>query len=362
MNVTIVDCFETWEQRVDLLYNYFINKGDDVCVYMSDWLHFSKKRRIDQKKGFNFIHSTPYKRNISLARLYSHSKLAKDIFKELKKKNIDVLWVLIPPNSFVKAAAKYKLLYPNVKLIFDVIDMWPETMPVRKIKSFPLIRFWRGLRDRYINFADTVVTECNLYQNVLKTSVDMNNMITLYLARVPKDFKSKPCLPENQWNLCYLGSINNIIDIEEIIRIIIELGTKKPVTLHIIGDGEKREELVESARKAGATVINYGKVFDQTEKQKIFDKCHYGLNIMKSSVFVGLTMKSIDYFEAGLPIINSIRGDTWELVEKKELGINIDKLNPNFYDIKQRNNCRIFFENQFSVINFNQTLDRIINR
>ena len=63
-------------------------------------------------------------------------------------------------------------------------------------------------------------------------------------------------------------------------------------------------------KSAGAEVFYHGKVFDSKEKNRIFETCHYGLNIMKDSVFVGLTMKSMDYFE-GLPIINNIQGDTW---------------------------------------------------
>ena len=44
---------------------------------------------------------------------------------------------------------------------------------------------------------------------------------------------------------------------------------------------------------------------------------------MKESVCVGLTMKSIDYFQHGLPIINNIPADTAELVEKYGVGVNI---------------------------------------
>ena len=53
--------------------------------------------------------------------------------------------------------------------------------------------------------------------------------------------------------------------------------------------------------------------------------CHFGLNIMKASVCVGLTMKSIDYFRHGLPIINSIPADTQELVEREKIGIQLNE-------------------------------------
>ena len=48
----------------------------------------------------------------------------------------------------------------------------------------------------------------------------------------------------------------------------------------------------------------------------------FGINMMKPGICVGLTMKSIDYFCYGLPLINNIPGDTWKLVEKEQIGIN----------------------------------------
>ena len=70
-------------------------------------------------------------------------------------------------------------------------------------------------------------------------------------------------------------------------------------------------------------VYSYGPVYDSIEIKDKIGKCHFGLNIMKSNVQVGLTMKSMTYMGLGIPIINNISGDTWRLVEKKYIGINI---------------------------------------
>ena len=359
MNVVIVNCFDTYEHRVDLLHNFFENRGDKVIVYTSTFRHFEKVERTDNKENFVYIKANPYYKNMSPQRLWSHHKLSKDIFKDLSKENLDLLWVLIPPNSFTKDAAKYKKKHPNTKLIFDVIDMWPETMPVQKIKNLPPIKAWGHLRNKWINVADHVVTECELYQTKLVNYVDKSKMTTVYLAREIKEFKGNPNPPEDKTALCYLGSINNIIDIPTICDIVKELKKTKPVVLHIIGDGEKREELIKTAEENGAEVIYHGKVYDSDEKQKIFDSCHYGLNIMKESVFVGLTMKSMDYFEAGLPIINNIHGDTWDMVDKYGVGVNFN--DANFEGESVRTNVRSFFEEKLSVNEFEMKVAEITN-
>lgn len=290
--------------------------------------------------------------------------LARDIFREVERQKFDLLWVLIPPNSFVKEAAKYKKSHEDVKLIFDLIDLWPETMPVSKFKSLPPFQYWKNLRDKNLYVADRIVTECDLYLEKLPENVDRSKVHRLYLAREIKEYFPHIELPDDTVSLCYLGSINNIIDIPVIADLIMDVKHFKPVQVHIIGDGEKREELISACEKAGAEVIYHGKIYDSMTKLQIMNVCHYGLNIMKKSVYVGLTMKSMDYFEAGLPIINNIHGDTWNIIEQEKVGFNINE-QTNYkeivdYDVKMRREVREYFEKHFGIESFNLKVERIL--
>ena len=122
-----------------------------------------------------------------------------------------------------------------------------------------------------------------------------------------------------------MGFINNLIDIPAISALLGPLQHLRPLVLHIIGDGETRDAFISAVEAVGVKAEFYGKVYDPAQKQAIFDKCSFGLNIMKDSVCVGLTLKSLDYFGGALPILNSIEADTWELVENRGVGINIDR-------------------------------------
>lgn len=185
---------------------------------------------------------------------------------------------------------------------------------------------------------------------------------TLYLARPVIPYKPQIKLPDNRINLCYLGSINNIIDISVISDIIAKLNKKKKVELHIIGDGEKRDELIKTAEEAGASVAFHGKIYNRKEKQDVFDSCHYGLNIMKNSVCVGLTMKSMDYLEFGLPMINNIPGDTWDLILQHQFGINWPSDNSfEGYSHQMRENARKYFEQYLSTKRFCNIVHKIID-
>lgn len=321
MNITIISCFDTYEHRVELLKRTLEADGHAVSVILSNFQHIKKCVRTDAPAGCELIPAHPYYKNLSIDRLWSHDRFAKDALACAERKAPDLLWVLAPPNSLVKQAARYKQRHPDVKLVLDLIDMWPETMPISRFKNTLPFRLWRDLRDDFVNQADMIVTECQLFWKSLQSACAPEKLHTLYLAR---DFQYDPREaqpPADHISLCYLGSINNIIDIPCIGTILQQMD--EPVELHIIGDGERREQLCQTAQAAGAQVVYHGILEDLREKQDIFRQCHAGLNIMKDSVYVGLTMKSMDYFAASLPILNNIHGDTWDFVERYPIGLNI---------------------------------------
>ncbi|MGV3060934.1 glycosyltransferase [Streptococcus hyovaginalis] len=368
MKIAIINCFDTYEHRVDLLVSYFSNNGNNVAVFSSDFKHIEKTKREEKKKHFTFIKTKTYYKNLSLARLFSHYDFSKKVFNNIDD-SFDLIWILLPPNSLVDQAAKYKQKNYHTKIVFDIIDLWPETMPVGKIKNQFPFTLWKKLRNRNLNKADYIVTECDLFKTKLPDSTSSNTVSTLYLSY--GDVKRSRSIEKlskgnNTISLCYLGSMNNIIDINTIKSIVNSLSKNYQVIFHIIGSGEKKSELLTVLNIENVEVIDHGAVFDESEKNNIFDMCHFGLNIMKKEVFVGLTMKSLDYFKSGLPIINNIEGDTWDFVEKQRVGINTqdgviyEKLLEN-YNVKY-SHIQDFYQNHFSEKYFFEEVSRILEK
>ena len=267
-----------------------------------------------------------YEKNLSIARLRSHYDFSKKIKNCLEDIKPYLIHALIPPNTLVKALSEYKQKYMKTTLIFDLIDLWPETMPIEQFKGLPPFILWKNYRDKYLDMADIIFTECDLYQEVLQTE-DNSKFSTLHWARKEKVLEGNYKLEEDKLSFCYLGSINNIIDIDLIIKFLRACKMHKPVSIHIIGNGEGKESFIDQLKRNNIVVYDHGEVYSQKEKQNIFDQCNYGLNIMKKSVVVGLTMKSLDYMCGQLPLINTIQGDTKELCSKYNLGFTIDESN-----------------------------------
>ncbi len=361
-----ISCTHHYGERTQYVESVLQEAGYD-CIYItSDFHHIGKKHHKVDLPHCIQIPTRAYTKNISPRRILSHICFAKDARKLMQQLQPDLIYAEIPPNSLCRELAKYKKKHPNVKLIFDIFDMWPESFPSNKLKKLLQLpfRIWGDFRNKSLSQADTVFTECDLFRDALQPHLKNTKSKTLYLCR-PGENAAVAVKPpvQDELHLCYLGSINNIIDIPAIANLIGQAQSLRPVVLHIIGDGESREDFIAAVSATGAQVEFHGAIYDMAKKQEIFDLCSFGLNIMKSSVFIGLTMKSIDYFAGGLPIINSIQGDTWSLVKTRGMGINLNRENSaetaaqmvalnSASNLQMRNNTLSCFHELFSQEHF----------
>ena len=363
----LVSCFNWYKARLEPVRNLLNSKGYEVTVLTSDFSHIKKKAIEERYSECTYIHVPPYKKNLSLGRIKSHLCFGKQVAKFIEKEKPDLIYLLLPPNNTAKYCARYKRKNPETKLIIDIIDLWPESMPLGALKRTPLAWFWKKWRDDAIKVADHVFTECDLYQDELAGALNPSKTSTLHLFKEQTEEEKQ--LVQNIINrkeqddtvrFAYLGSMNNIIDIEGICKVLREcISLGKKCELHAIGDGESRGRFEKAVRGIGCKTLFYGKIFDEIEKIKILSPCDYAFNMMKGNISVGLTIKSIDYLAYGLPLINNIKGDTWSMVEKYHAGLNVCEKNIINEQFIHRQIVSLF-ENEFSKKIFECKLEDFI--
>lgn len=371
MRIAIITNSSSYEPRMDLTAAFFRNKGHKVTRIESNFIHREKVKTDKKVEDTIYIDTIPYKRNLSVRRLFSHYNFAKKVYKLLNTQKYDLIYVFIPANALLKFSAIYKISNPGVKLITDVIDLWPESLPFRHFKKVWPITQWAALRNNNLSKCDHIVLECGLYRTMLKDHMkDVKNSVIYWPKKTTLEC---PEFIENkgELNICYLGSINNIIDIDYIINLMIELNKLTKTVLHIIGDGEKKDKFLTKLSESGISYTYYGSLYDEYKKMEILSRCDYGLNIMKRSVCVGITMKSVDYMHAGLPMVNNIRGDIWDLIESYSLGINCKP--ESYADVakrivdgrsimnKNRSDIRLLYECFFSKEAYNRQMEKCLN-
>lgn len=326
----VISCFGWFNARLYYLYYRLQESGYEVKYYISDYQHIEKKR-IDKKDSrFEYIHVPEYRNNVSIQRIISHYIFAKKCLKEIEKEKPDLLYILIPPNIVGKSAAYYKRNNPETKLIVDIIDLWPESFPNNLIKKTFVYTYWKNVRDYTLDKADKIIVECEYYKSIIGSHfVDKCSTLRLWkpqenvaeIERIIESSKTDFCT--KTISLCYLGSINNIVDlasIHDVLKALRDDGFS--IRFHFIGKGSGKDALFDILEGTDCQIIDHGTVYDADIKREILKDCDFGINMMKECVKVGLTVKSVDYLSNALPILSNIKGDTWQLVDMYQIGIN----------------------------------------
>lgn len=326
----IITPFDNYSYQVRIKYveRYLSDRGYEVKVISSDFDHRNKTVYSAKRDNLELLHVPPYQKNLSYARIKSHRVFAQKALERLGELNPDLIYCSAPPNYLFKYTSQYKKRNPDVKLIYELGDLWPETLPLQaKIKKLaaPALNIWAAIRNKNIGFADGVIYECRMFSDVVSKYHPGVYSEVIYLSK--EDYYqgafSLSEIPDTHLRFAYVGSINNIIDIDLIVEIMKRVNRIREAELVVIGGGESADRMFTLCDRAGVKYENHGITYDDVEKHRILSSCQFGLNIMKDSVAVGATMKSLEYFHEGLIIVNNIQADTERIINEYECGINI---------------------------------------
>ena len=325
-DVVVLSGTNHYEERNKQVIKEFEKQNKKVLYLTSDFHHINKKQYVFDVKGCKQVHVMPYYKNISIARLLSHGEFSFKAYFYLKQHRPDIVYTEIPNNSLAMSTAWYKKRY-GCELIFDIFDMWPEALPVKT--GNPVVKFalsiWGAFRNWNLKHADKIYTECDYYQEILEKEGYTMPMETKHLSQEDAEIEIKTEWYENQIHICYVGSINNIIDAPFMVNFLDKLNQSRKVCFHMIGQGESKERIKNELERSQVKVIDYGSIYDKQELQEIFNKCSFALNFLVPDVAIGITMKSVTYLRGGMPLLNTVDGDTRKMVETRCVGKNVER-------------------------------------
>lgn len=304
MRVVVISCFADKGDynRGNFIYEYFKKNSSDCFMIYSEFQHGSKKKSIENDENWIPIKTLAYSKNISIQRILSHIIFGVKTAKTLTRLQPELVYMAVPPNSVTKFVFKIARKM-NCKIIIDIVDLWPESLPVPcKIKKLllPILKIWAKFRDDRLVHADALMFECGLYQEFFDyRNIQNKNSYVIYLSKkgncdlIQND---NICIDETL-NICYLGSINLLIDIDLVVKMMSDITKQRKAKLHIIGIGEKKEYFISELSKYNVDFVDYGAIYDENEKNQLMSFCDFGINLYRDNTMIGLTYKSIDYLQ-----------------------------------------------------------------
>lgn len=280
------------------------------------------------------LHVPDYKRNISLKRIWSHLMFARQVKRYLNSldKKPDTIYCTMPTSSSAYVCAKFCKRY-GVNFVIDVIDLWPDSLlPLVKGKAFlkALLYPWTYLTRYAYRHADVIIGESVAYANEANKYNSHAKVYPIYIGvdmnYINKVKSEKPLLLQKSsdeiW-IAYAGSLGNSYDFESLLKAVKLLRGKYKYKFLLIGDGEKRSYIESLIKENGlnAEITGY---LPHENLLGYLSYCDIAVNIFRKDSKVVYSYKFNDYVAMNCFVLNSLEGETAEMVDKYQIGRNFD--------------------------------------
>lgn len=327
MKVWIVNPFDNLPhegcraQRYWLMARAFAAAGDAVTLWTSDFSHSRKARRelvktVDEPGVELRMVSTPsYRGNISLRRVWSHRMLARRWARlaEAESAAPDLVIASSPPLGLCAAARRY-CARRGIRFVVDVMDAWPETFE-RVLPRFLLAPLRRVARANYLG-ASVITVVAERYAELVKA----------YGAKVPVrlfyhgiERGSRVPVRPSVYTLVYVGNMSASYDLATLIEAVKGM---EGVRLELAGKGPDEPRLRQLA--ADSPRICFHGYLGEEAMGELLARSSAGVVPMFAASCVGVPYKLADYAAAGLPILNTLAGETAALIEREGAGVNCE--------------------------------------
>ena len=332
MNVWIANPFDNLPpegarpQRYWLMARAFARAGHNVTLWSSDFSHAKKAPRALasgarwEGDGFRLVlvPTPPYPRNVCLRRILSHRAFARNLrtLAELEPQRPDLVVASMPPLASASALAAF-CRARGIAFVVDVMDAWPENFE-RVVPRWTLAPL-RARARRIYRSAQGVSAVAARYLDLAKSYGAQSPMHLAYhgieLSPSVWEKQVRPVFTE-PFRLVYVGTMGASYDLETAIDAV----RKMPdVELDLAGAGPKEAAL--RARASGCARIRFHGYLGEGELQSLLAQADAGLVPMFDDSCVGVPYKLADYVAAGVPVVNTLHGETERLLAEHGAGV-----------------------------------------
>lgn len=323
-------------------------RGHQVRVYASGFNHFkkvyrhglrfagSKRESYGDSLEWIWVWSSSYRSNYGVSRLLSSvifglSLLIRGITGRYKPEVV----VGSSPDLFVAFFAYLWARCRRIAFVFEVRDLWPETLVA--MQSGPrLLHLIMGHLARMLYLRSDAVIAVTKHVAEAIQSIGVTrvyyipNGVDLSARREPSEVSQKLReLQQQGWFVCvYAGNHARSYGLDSLLRAAKQV-EKERIMLVFLGDGPEKSRLKAMAQSLGISNVLF---LEPVPKSQIMDALESADALVESQANVDLFKgaapnKLFDYLAAGRPIICANAGEGRRIVEEAGAGIAVEPEN-----------------------------------
>lgn len=328
------------EHRYTILFNK-LKKVADVTWISSTFQHYSHDKRnkstfsAEDRQKIVLVPMHSYRKNVSLKRSLSYSLLSvRTLFTVLglkKKPDIIVCWGPVELVYFMSLYAKYN----KIKIIIDVIDVWPDIFVLAFPKSmrflgniFLMPYFFMSKKSlslaTHITSVSKSYTEWALRRGRRK---DVHNSSYYFLGCNTSIAQYNYSKSRSKLKCLFAGQFSFNYDVETIAAVARKLDENKIRNIEFIlaGDGYKKDMLLRVT--SGLDNVKFTGWITPDVLNNIALECHIGLCSYTRDATQSVPYKVFDYMSMGLFILNSLKGEMEDFISCHQIGESYESCN-----------------------------------
>jgi len=316
-------------------------RGAKVCQFVSAFDHGRKCHRTPPLAPWRVVTvSEPgYSRNVSFRRLASHLVFDSLVIFYLLREMIrggrpDVIFSAVPHNGAACVAGALARI-SGARFIVDVHDTWPESLlGVTQLRGLMRIGywFWKKVADAALIAADQVFAESSRYAiradevriargKSAARAILLGGDLDYYDAITPAE-RLPGGLDGARFVVAYAGTLGANYDLDCALEAFSLFAAEQPGSaLLLLGRGEREEDLRAAIGRAGIPAWISGRL-PHASLVAHLKRSHVGLNAFKAGGNIAYSYKLNDYLLSGVPVVNSLPGESADLLSENGIGIN----------------------------------------
>lgn len=242
------------------------------------------------------------------------------VWVALRQKKVDVVLATSTPLT-VGLPALAMRLFRRVPYVFEVRDIWPEfAVSIGTLKNPVAIRiaYWAERlfyrRAKKIQVISEGMRRAMLRRGiaegklaVLPTGVDLG----LYRDVQPDDRPRRQLGWQGRLIAVYAGALSDANGLEYVVEAAAAAKDDGRIGFLVIGDGRRKQALVESARRQGLANLRFEPSMPKEQLIHVLADCDVGMLILRPLADFAMAMpnKLFDYLAAGLAVMVNFEGD-----------------------------------------------------
>ena len=333
----LVSGFTNLQVSNSRMFTIFTQIDGKKMVVTTDFNH-CKKRYYEYGEAEHpnqvTLHVTGYKKNLSIKRIWSHLMFAHQLKKYLNSlsEKPSAIYCTMPTSSSAYVCAKYCKKH-GIKFVIDVIDLWPDSL-LPLVKGETVIKAmlypWTYLTRYAYKSADVIMGESVKYANEAKKYNQKADVYPIYLGvdmQIINKVKTENQVllekPEDEVWIAYAGSLGVSYDFNALLEAVKSIHGRYKYKLWFVGDGVRHNEIETYIKSNGLNAEITGFLsYDQLLGYLSY--CDIAVNIFRNNTKVVYSYKFNDYVAMDCFVLNSLEGETAQMVDEYSIGRNFN--------------------------------------